>query len=97
MEAVTKMIPTVGQRVIVRGPDGKVQHGRIMSAYRSTGGFLSIWIDLEDCFANPANRSADDCITQVLVLTERAGVYGDLWQEQWELSAAANRITTGQA
>lgn len=82
------MIPTAGQRVIVRGPDGRVQQGRSVSAYRSTGGFLSVWIDLDDCFANPANRAADACMTRVLVLTERAGVYRDLWHGQWELDAA---------
>jgi hypothetical protein len=91
------MIPTVGQTVMVRGPDGRTQHGRILSAYRSIGGFLSVWIDLDDCFANPANRAAEDCMTRVLVLTERAGVYHDLWHGRWELDAvertAGNRET----
>ena len=68
---VTRMIPTVGQTLSVRGPDGRTQRGKIVSAYRSTGGFLSFWIDLDDCFANPANRATDDCTTRMLVLTER--------------------------
>jgi hypothetical protein len=81
------MVPTVGQRVIVIGPDQKSRQGRIVSAYCSTGGFLSVWIDLDDCFANPANRGTADWITRVLVLTERDGVYRDLWQGRWEFQA----------
>ena len=90
------MIPTVGQTLSVRGPEGRTQRGKIVSAYRSTGGFLSVWIDLDDCFANPANRATDDCTTRMLVLTERAGVYRDLWHGQWELDTiAGDRETLG--
>jgi hypothetical protein len=93
---VTRMIPTVGQTLRVRGPDGRTQRGKIVSAYRSTGGFLSVWIDLDDCFANPANRATDDCTTRMLVLTERAGVYRDLWHGHWELDTiAGDRETLG--
>jgi hypothetical protein len=56
-----------------------------LNAYRSTGGFLSVWIDLDDCLANPANHVAGDCVTGALVLTERDGVYRDLWEGRWEL------------
>jgi hypothetical protein len=91
---VTTMIPTVGQTLSVRGPDGRTQRGKIVSAYRSTGGFLSVWIDLDDCFANPANRATDDCTTRMLVLTERAGVYRDLWHGQWELDTIAGAPET---
>jgi len=82
------MFATAGQRVTVTGPDGKPHPGRVLAAYRSTGGFLSVWIDLYDSLANPANRAAAKWITSVLVLTERAGVYRDLWGGRWELQAA---------
>jgi hypothetical protein len=79
------MTPTVGQTVTITGPDGSQRRGRILNAYRSTGGFLSIWVELDDCFANPANDVAGECMTQALVLTERDGIYRDLWQGRWEL------------
>jgi len=62
-----------------------------VSAYYSTGRFLSVWIDLDDCFANPANRGAADLMTRLLVLTERDGVYRDLWQGRWEFEAVEIR------
>ena len=79
------MIPTVDQTVKITGPDGRPQRGRVLNAYRSTGGFFSVWIDLDDCLANPANHVAGDCVTGALVLTERDGVYRDLWEGRWEL------------
>jgi hypothetical protein len=84
------MIPAAGQTVTVRGPDGTARPGRIVSAYRSTGGFLSVWIDLDDCLSNPANQAAGVCMSRVLVLTEKAGVYRDLWHGHWELDATLN-------
>lgn len=81
------MVPTVGQTVTITGPNGRPQRGRILNAYRSTGGFLSIWIELDDCLANPANDIAGDCMSGALVLTERDGVYRDLWQGRWELGS----------
>jgi hypothetical protein len=85
------MVPTVEQTVTVIGPDQRSQHGRIVSAYCSTGGFLSVWIDLDDCFANPANQGAADWMTRVLVLTERDGIYRDLWQGRWEFETVEIR------
>ncbi len=73
------MIPMVGQTVTITGPNGSPQHGRILNVYRSTGGFLSIWIELHDCFANPANDVAGACMSRALVLTESGGVHRDLW------------------
>jgi len=84
------MISRVGQTVALTGPDGKPQRGRILNAYRSTGGFVSVWIDLDDLVANPANRVAPDCVTGALLLIERAGVYRDLWQGQWGLEVIEN-------
>jgi len=72
----------------VIGPDRRPQCGRIVSAYCSTGGFLSVWIDLDDCFANPANRGAAHWTTRVLVLKERDGICRDLWQGGWEFEGA---------
>ena len=82
---VRAMIPTVDQTVKITGPDGRPQRGRVLNAYHSTGGFFSVWIDLDDCLANPANHVAGDCVTGALVLTERDGVYCDLWEGRWEL------------
>ena len=79
------IIPTVGQTVTITGPDGSRRRGRILNAYCSTGGFLSIWIELDDSVANPANDVAGECMTQTLVLTERDGIYRDMWQGRWEL------------
>ena len=67
-------------------PDGESHRGRVLDTYRSTGGIVSIWIDLcGDYYANPANRVAGDCVSQVLVLTERDGIYQDLWLHRWEV------------
>lgn len=82
------MIPRDGQKVTITGPDGRPRVGWVLKMYRSTGGFLSMWIDLDDCYANPANQAATEYMTRVLVLTERAGVYRDLWQEPWLLEAS---------
>lgn len=84
----SKMIPTVGQKLTITGPDGSPRAGRVLKMYRSTGGFLSVWIDLDDRYANPGNQAATECMTRVLVLTERGGVYRDLWQERWILEAS---------
>jgi hypothetical protein len=61
VEGVIKMIPAVGQTVIVRGPARIARPGRIVSAYHSTGGFLSVWIDLDDWLSRPANQAALAC------------------------------------
>jgi hypothetical protein len=80
------MTLAAGQRLIVTGPDGLPHPARVLTTYRSTGGVVSVWIDLaEDYLANPANRAAAEWITPVLVLTERSAVYLDLWQERWDL------------
>ena len=80
-----------GQEVTATGPDGMTHYGRVLDAYRSTGGIVSVWIDLcGDDSANPANRAAGDWATPVLVLTERNGVYCDLWLHQWEMKVLQN-------
>ena len=35
-----------GQEVTATGPDGTTHRGRVLDAYRSTGGIVSVWIDL---------------------------------------------------
>ena len=82
------MIPATGEVTTIIGPDGRPRLGRIQRTYRSTGGFLTVWIELDECLANPANWVAPECATRVLVLTERDGVYRDLWQGRWQLEAA---------
>jgi hypothetical protein len=80
-----------GQGVTVTGPDGVTHFGQVLDAYRSTGGIVSVWIDLcGDFSANPANRAGSDWASPVLVLTERDGVYCDLWLHQWEVRVLRN-------
>jgi len=81
-----------GQHLTVTGPDGTPHPARVLTTYQSTGGVTSIWIDLcEDYLANPANWEAAEWSTPVLVLTERGGMYLDLWQERWDLETAGDR------
>jgi hypothetical protein len=81
------MIPATGESTTIIGPDGKPRLGRILNTYRSTGGFLTVWIELDEGLANPANWVVAECTTRVLVLTERDGIYRDLWQGRWQLEA----------
>jgi len=75
-----------GQHLTAIGPNGRRHPARVLTTYQSTGGITSVWIDLcEDFLANPANWATVDWATHVLVLTEKAGNYLDLWQEQWQL------------
>ena len=77
----------LGQEVTVTDQDGASHRGRVLNAYRSTGGIVSIWIDLcGDETANPANQAAGDWASPVLVLMERDGVYLDLWLNPWQVS-----------
>ena len=77
----------LGQEVTVTGRDGASHRGRVLNAYRSTGGIVSIWIDLcGDETANPANQAAGDWASPVLVLREEDGVYLDLWLNPWQVS-----------
>ncbi len=80
-----------GQEVTATGPDGATHPGRVLDAYRSTGGNVSVWIDLCGHYsANPANLAGSDWASPVLVLTERDGVYRDLWLHQWEVRVLRN-------
>lgn len=75
----------------VTGPDGRRHPARVLTMYQSAGGVTSVWIDLcEDYLANPANWETAEWFTHVLVLTERGGVYLDLWQERWDLRTAGD-------
>ena len=75
-----------GQHLTAIGPNGRRHPARVLTTYQSTGGITSVWIDLcEDFIANPANWETVDWATHVLVLTEKAGKYLDLWLEEWRL------------
>jgi hypothetical protein len=81
-----------GQELTAIGPNGRRHPARVLTAYQSTGGVTSVWVDLREDFpANPANWEMSDLNTRVLVLTGRGGSYVDLWQEQWELELPDHR------